>query len=303
MTALWAPGPVLVAGPCVVESDDVNLRVAALLAELARTLGLPVVYKASFDKANRTRGDAFRGPGLEEGLRALERVRAASGLPVLTDVHEVAQVAPAGQVVDALQVPAFLCRQTDLLEAVGRSGKAVNLKKGQWASPEVMVAAVEKVRRAHAASSLPGANSASSTATPGPEIAVTERGTFFGYDDLVVDMRGFARIRAGADVPVLFDATHSVQRPGRGRARSTGGCREDVPALLFAAAAAGADGFFLETHPDPHQAPSDASTMWPLTELPDLVSRALDIWRAGRGAGRSEGAASTRDDGPRSARP
>lgn len=277
MTALWAPGPVLVAGPCVVESDDVNLRVATLLAELARTLGLRVVYKASYDKANRTRGDAPRGPGLDPGLRALERVRGASGLPVLTDVHEVSQVAPVCEVVDAVQVPAFLCRQTDLLEAVGRAGKPVNLKKGQWASAQVMAAAVEKVRGASAAAS------AASAASPGaPDIAVTERGTFFGYDDLVVDMRGFAHIRAAADVPVLFDATHSVQRPGRGRAGGTGGCREDVPALLFAAAAAGADGFFLETHPDPNHAPSDAATMWPLAELPDLISRALDIWRAAR---------------------
>src|SRR5574341_173409 len=177
MTALWAPGPVLVAGPCVVESDDVNLRVATLLAELSRTLGLRVVYKASFDKANRTRSDAPRGPGLEAGLEALTRVRAATGLPLLTDVHEVAQVAPVCQVVDAVQVPAFLCRQTDLLEAAGKAGKPVNLKKGQWASAQVMAAAVEKVRRTGAA----------------PEIAVTERGTFFGYEDLVVDMRSFAR--------------------------------------------------------------------------------------------------------------
>ena len=274
MTALWAPGPVLVAGPCVVESDDVNLSVATLLAELSRTLGLRVVYKASFYKANRTRGDAPRGLGLAAGLEALARVRAATGLPLLTDVHEVAQVGAVSEVVDALQVPAFLCRQTDLLEAVGRSGKSVNLKKGQWASPQVMAAAVEKVRG--------GAATAAAAASAAPDIAVTERGTFFGYDDLVVDMRGFARIRAAAEVPVLFDATHAVQRPGWGRGGATGGCREDVPALLFAAAAAGADGFFLETHPDPNHAPSDAGTMWPLAELPDLMSRALDIWKCAR---------------------
>jgi len=277
MTALWAPGPVLIAGPCVVESDDVNLRVANVLAELARTLGLRVVYKASFDKANRTNPDAPRGPGLDAGLAALARVREASGLPVLTDVHQPAQVDPVATVVDAVQVPAFLCRQTDLLEAVGRAGKPVNLKKGQWASPGVMAAAVEKVRRAHSS-----AASAAPAASGGPEIAVTERGTFFGYEDLVVDMRSFARIRAAADVPVLFDATHSVQRPGRGRQGATGGCREDVPALLLAAAAAGADGFFLETHPDPARAPSDSSTMWPLAELPDLVARAIDVWRTAR---------------------
>jgi 2-dehydro-3-deoxyphosphooctonate aldolase (KDO 8-P synthase) len=190
-------------------------------------------------------------------------------------------VVPACEVVDAVQVPAFLCRQTDLLEAVGRSGKPVNLKKGQWASVAVMAAAVEKVRRGSPAESA--VSSAASPASAAPEIAVTERGTFFGYEDLVVDMRGFARIRAAADVPVLFDATHSVQRPGRGRAGGTGGCREDVPALLFAAAAAGADGFFVETHPDPNRAPSDAATMWPLAELPDLISRAVDIWRCARG--------------------
>ena len=277
MTALWAPGPVLIAGPCVVESDDVNLRVANVLAELAHTLGLRVVYKASFDKANRTNPDAPRGPGLDAGLAALARVREASGLPVLTDVHQPAQVDPVATVVDAVQVPAFLCRQTDLLEAVGRAGKPVNLKKGQWASPEVMAAAVEKVRRAHSS-----AASAAPAASGGPEIAVTERGTFFGYEDLVVDMRSFARIRAAADVPVLFDATHSVQRPGRGRQGATGGCREDVPALLLAAAAAGADGFFLETHPDPARALSDSATMWPLAELPVLVARAIDVWRTAR---------------------
>ena len=280
MNGLWAPGPVLVAGPCVVESDDVNLRTADALAELAVQLGLRVVYKASFDKANRTRGDAPRGPGLEAGLAALARVRERSGLPVLTDVHEAWQVAPAGEAADALQVPAFLCRQTDLLVAVGRSGKPVNLKKGQWASPEVMVAAVEKVRNARSAVA-PGP---SASAGPG-DIAVTERGTFFGYDDLVVDMRNFARIRAAAGVPVLMDATHAAQRPGRGPAGSTGGCREDVPALLLAAAAAGADGFFLETHPDPARSPSDAASMWPLAELPRLMERALAVWRAGRERG------------------
>jgi 2-dehydro-3-deoxyphosphooctonate aldolase (KDO 8-P synthase) len=291
MSALWAPGPVLVAGPCVVESDDVNLRTADALAELAQQLGLRVVYKASFDKANRTRRDAPRGPGLEPGLAALARVRQHSGLPVLTDVHEVWQVAPAGEVVDALQVPAFLCRQTDLLEAVGKSGKPVNLKKGQWASGEVMVAAVEKVRaaagssgqqRAPIGNTSPPARLCPPLPASATDIAVTERGTFFGYDDLVVDMRNFARIRAAAGVPVLMDATHAVQRPGRGPAGATGGCREDVPALLLAAAAAGADGFFLEVHPDPVRAPSDAASMWPLAELPRLVERALGIWRASR---------------------
>jgi 2-dehydro-3-deoxyphosphooctonate aldolase (KDO 8-P synthase) len=183
------------------------------------------------------------------------------------------QVAPACDVVDALQVPAFLCRQTDLLEAVGRSGKPVNLKKGQWASPDVMAAAVEKVRAARP-----------SAVSVVPDIAVTERGTFFGYDDLVVDMRNFARLRAAAGVPALIDATHAVQRPGRGPGGATGGCREDVPAVLLAASAAGADGFFLETHPDPARAPSDAASIWPLAQLPGLVTRALAVWRESRRA-------------------
>jgi 2-dehydro-3-deoxyphosphooctonate aldolase (KDO 8-P synthase) len=265
MNGLWTPGPVLVAGPCVVESDDINLLVADTLVELSRSLGVRVVYKASFDKANRTRSGAPRGPGLEAGLRALRRVRDRTGLAVLTDVHEPAQVGPASEVVDALQVPAFLSRQTDLLEAVGRAGKPVNLKKGQWMSPAAMVGAVEKVRRAG-----------------GREIAVTERGTFFGYEDLVVDMRNFRLIGAEAEVPVLFDATHAVQRPGRGSGESTGGCREHVPALLLAAAAAGADGFFLETHPDPSRAPSDRDSMWPLADLPALLERALRVWRRAR---------------------
>lgn len=280
MTAMWTPGPVLIAGPCVLETDDVNLRVATVLAELACTLGLRVVYKASFDKANRTRAGAPRGPGLDAGLRALERVRDTSGLPVLTDVHEPAQVEAVANVVDAVQVPAFLCRQTDLLEAVGRVGKAVNIKKGQWASPATLAAAVEKVRRAGlaAAAAAPPAHPAPAT----PEIAVTERGTFFGYEDLVVDMRTFSRIRAQADVPVLFDATHAVQRPGKGRQGASGGCREDIPPLLLAAAAAGADGFFLETHPEPDRAPSDGATMWPLADLPELVARALDVWHGVR---------------------
>jgi 2-dehydro-3-deoxyphosphooctonate aldolase (KDO 8-P synthase) len=274
MNGLWAPGPVLVAGPCVVESDDVMLRTADALAELGAQLGLRVVYKASFDKANRTRGDAPRGPGLEAGLAALARVRQRTGLPVLTDVHEVWQVPPVSEVVDALQVPAFLCRQTDLLAAVARSGKPVNLKKGQWASPDVMVAAVEKVGSARPVAVAAGAAV--------PDVAVTERGSFFGYGDLVVDMRGFARLRAAAGVPVLMDATHAVQRPGGGAGGATGGCREDVPALLLAAAAAGADGFFLETHPDPARAPSDSASMWPLAELPRLVERALGVWHASR---------------------
>src|SRR5262245_37744323 len=215
---------------------------------------MPVCFKASFDKANRASGTSPRGPGLEEGLRALERVRASTGLPVLTDIHEADQAAQAAEVVDVLQIPAFLCRQTDLLVAAGRTGRPVNVKKGQWMSADGMTGSVEKVRSGGSR-----------------DVAVTERGTFFGYGDLVVDMRNFARLRDATAVPVIFDATHSVQRPGLGSAGATGGEREHIPALLAAAAGAGADGFFLETHPDPAGAASDAATQWPLDRLPALL--------------------------------
>ena len=241
------------------------LRVADRLTALGSGLGLPIAFKASFDKANRSRLGAARGPGLDEGLRALDRVRQATGLPVLTDVHEPDQVEAAASVADVLQVPAFLSRQTDLLVACGRTGKPVNVKKGQWLDPAAMRGAIEKVR---------GGGST--------EVAVTERGTFFGYGDLVVDMRNFERIRAAAGVPVIFDATHSVQQPGLGLEGSSGGARDAVPALLLAAAAAGADGFFLETHPDPSTALSDSTTQWPLDQLEALVRRALRIWQAAR---------------------
>jgi 2-dehydro-3-deoxyphosphooctonate aldolase (KDO 8-P synthase) len=249
----------------VVEPGDSLLRVAERLAELADELSLPVCLKASFDKANRARLDGARGPGLEEGLRALEEARSASGLPLLTDIHEAAQAAPAAEVVDVLQIPAFLCRQTDLLVAAGATGRPVNVKKGQWMQPEAMRGAVEKVRS--------GGSS---------EIALTERGSFFGYGDLVVDMRSFARMRAAAGVPVIYDATHSVQQPGQGAGGASGGQRESIPGLLFAACAAGADGLFVETHPDPASALSDAATQWPLDRMPDLLRRALDVWHAAR---------------------
>jgi 2-dehydro-3-deoxyphosphooctonate aldolase (KDO 8-P synthase) len=222
---------------------------------------VPVCFKASFDKANRSRLAGARGPGAEEGLRLLQRVRVTSGLPVLTDIHEAHQAAPAAEVADALQIPAFLCRQTDLLVAAGRTGLPVNVKKGQWMSAEGMSGSVEKVRSGGSR-----------------EVAVTERGTFFGYGDLVVDMRNFSRLRDATGVPIIFDATHSVQRPGIGEGGSTGGERKLIPALLAAAAGAGADGFFLETHPDPARAPSDAATQWPLERLHDLLDRTLDVW-------------------------
>lgn len=261
MAWTFARTPFLIAGPCVIEPGDVLPRVADALARLAAARGVQVCFKASFDKANRARGGAPRGPGLEEGLRALERVRASTGLPVLTDIHEPAQAAAAAEVVDVLQIPAFLCRQTDLLIAAGRTGRPVNVKKGQWMQPEAMAGALEKVR---------GGGST--------DVAVTERGTFFGYGDLVVDMRSFARMRAAAGAPTVFDATHSVQQPGQGAAGVSGGLREHIPALIAAAAVAGADGFFLETHPDPAGAQSDSATQWPLDRLDALVSRTLDLW-------------------------
>ena len=263
----WSFGsaPFLIAGPCVVESDDVMATVAEALVRLADAHRIRVCFKASFDKANRARLEGARGPGVEEGLRALERVRDRSGLPLLTDIHDGSQALVAAQVVDVLQIPAFLSRQTDLLRAAGRTGKPVNIKKGQWMDPDGMIGAVEKVRA--------GGSS---------EIAVTERGTFFGYGDLVVDMRNLRRLHDATGVPVIFDATHSVQQPGQGPGGGSGGQREHVPALLAAAAVAGADGFFLETHPDPARALSDAATQWPLDRLPWLLHRTLDLWRRAR---------------------
>lgn len=257
--------PFLIAGPCVIETGDVLPRVAETLATLSARFSIPVCFKASFDKANRSQPGAARGPGLQEGLRVLERVRTESGLPIITDIHESDQAVAVAQVVDALQIPAFLCRQTDLLIAAGRTNKPVNVKKGQWMSAEGMKGAIEKV------------------ATAGSrDLAVTERGTFFGYGDLVVDMRNLPRLCSATGVPVIFDATHSVQQPGRGAGGASGGLREFIPPLLYAAAVAGADGFFLETHPDPARAPSDADTQWPLDELEGLLERTLDLWHTAR---------------------
>jgi 2-dehydro-3-deoxyphosphooctonate aldolase (KDO 8-P synthase) len=265
MTWSFGTAPFLIAGPCVIEPGDVLPRVADALARIALERGVRVCFKASFDKANRARLDAPRGPGLEEGLRVLERVRAVSGLPILTDIHEPSHAAPAAAVADVLQIPAFLCRQTDLLVAAGRTGKPVNVKKGQWVHPEAMAGAIEKVRSGGSR-----------------DLAVTERGTFFGYGDLVVDMRNFSRLRSATGAAVVFDATHSVQQPGQGAGGSSAGAREFIPQLLAAAAVAGADGFFLETHPDPDRAASDAATQWPLDKLDELVERTLDFWARAR---------------------
>lgn len=262
----------LIAGPCVLESDELNLRVAEHLARLADSVPGGIIFKASFDKANRSNAGAHRGPGLDEGLAKLARVREKTGLPLLTDVHLPEQCAPTGDVVDVLQIPAFLCRQTDLLVAAGATGKSVNVKKGQWMHPEGMRGAVDKVR----AAAREAAHARSSASSHG--VAVTERGSFFGYGDLVVDMRSFARMREACDAPVIFDATHSVQQPGKGQGGSSGGAREFIPPLTLAALGAGADGLFMETHPDPDHAPSDGPNMVPLHQLDDLVKRAVDVW-------------------------
>jgi 2-dehydro-3-deoxyphosphooctonate aldolase (KDO 8-P synthase) len=259
----------LIAGPCVLEDDALNLRVAEHLARLAERVPGGIIFKASFDKANRSNAGAFRGPGLDEGLAALDRVRAATGLPVLTDVHLPEQCEAAAQVADVLQIPAFLSRQTDLLVAAGAAGKPVNIKKGQWMQPEAMRGAAAKVRSGFADTGRAGTI----------EVAATERGSFFGYGDLVVDFRSLPRMRAACDAPVIFDATHSVQQPGRGEGGSSGGAREFVPPLTLAACAVGVDGLFLETHPDPDHAPSDGPNMVPLDALNELVLRAVDVWQ------------------------
>jgi 2-dehydro-3-deoxyphosphooctonate aldolase (KDO 8-P synthase) len=269
VAGLFRPGGAffLIAGPCVLEDDGLNLGVAVELARIADDLALPVVFKGSFDKANRSSHGAPRGPGIDEGLRLLERVRSESGLAVLTDVHDAEQCAVAATVVDALQIPAFLCRQTDLLEAAGATGLPVNVKKGQWMAPAEMRGAAGKLRAAGAAG-----------------LAVTERGTFFGYGNLVVDMRSFPLLREACDAPAIFDGTHSVQRPGEGRGVS-GGEPRFIPGLVRAAVAAGADALFLETHPDPARGVSDTTTMLPLQRLRPLLEEALAIRAATAGVG------------------
>lgn len=246
----------VIAGPCVLESDDLNLRIGEALARLSEDLDVPLLFKASFDKANRSRPESARGPGLDEGLGRLERVRAETGLPVLTDIHEAGQAAAVAEVVDVLQIPAFLCRQTDLLEAAGKTGRPVNIKKGQWMAPEEMKGAVSKVN-------------------PTPA-AVTERGTFFGFGDLVVDMRSFVRLRTATGARVIFDGTHSVQRPGLGEGVS-GGDPEFIAPLVRAAAVAGAEALFLEVHPSPESAPSDATNMLRLEAFRPLLEQVLEL--------------------------
>ncbi len=258
----------LIAGPCVIESEDLCLRIADRLKALAARLPVQVVFKASYDKANRTSGSSFRGPGLDEGLAVLEKVRAVTGLPVTTDVHLPEQATAAGGVCDMLQVPAFLCRQTDLLLAAAATGKAVNVKKGQFVAPADMKHVVAKL--------LAGGCR---------DVLLCERGTFFGYGRLVNDFTGLPLMRA-LGVPVIFDATHSVQQPAS-LGEATGGDRDLVEPLARAAAAVGIDGLFFETHPDPDRSPSDGPTMVPLDALPAVVERVLRIHEARLGRGRS----------------
>ncbi|MBA4163138.1 MAG: 3-deoxy-8-phosphooctulonate synthase [Erythrobacter sp.] len=256
--------PFLIAGPCVIESESMCLGIAARLKALAEELGLPVIFKASFDKANRTSISGFRGHGLEEGLRVLEKVRRETGLPVLTDVHLPDQVVPVAEVVDMLQTPAFLARQTDLISAAAASGRPVNIKKAQFMAPVDMAAVLGKAQAAASAAGVAGDN-----------ILLCERGSSFGYNNLVVDMRALVIMRELGS-PVVFDATHSVQLPGGGGDRSLGQ-RQYVAPLARAAMAVGIDGLFLETHPDPDSALSDGPNMVPLDALPDLMRQLIAI--------------------------
>lgn len=267
-SAIWkslsAPARLsLIAGPCVIENKKLCFKVAESLKKTCDKLGIFYVFKASYDKANRTSGKSFRGPGVEAGLETLAKVREKIGVPVLTDVHTETQVAAAAEVVDVLQIPAFLCRQTDLINAAVATGKIVNVKKGQFLSPKEMGQVVQKAQSAGA-----------------KKLLVTERGTTFGYNNLVADMRSIPILR-GFGFPVIFDATHSVQLPGGGGDKSAGQ-REFAPVLARCAITAGANGVFIETHPDPDKALSDGPNMIPLAEMPKLLQQLLKIWHASR---------------------
>ena len=256
----------LIAGTCVIESEASALEVAAQLKEITSTLGIPFIYKSSFDKANRSSHDSPRGPGLEQGLRILERVKTELGLPVLTDVHEDTPIDEVAAVVDVLQTPAFLCRQTNFIQKVARAGRPVNIKKGQFLAPWDMANVVDKAR-----------------ATGNDQIMVCERGVSFGYNTLISDMRGLAVMRA-TGCPVVFDATHSVQQPG-GLGGRSGGQREHVPVLARAAVAVGISGLFMETHPDPDNAMSDGPNSWPLDKMKPLLETLVDLDRTAKRSG------------------
>ncbi|MDC0335949.1 3-deoxy-8-phosphooctulonate synthase [Pseudodesulfovibrio sp.] len=257
-------GPFILAGPCVIESREVTLQAAETLASIADKLGLPLVFKSSFDKANRTSVTSFRGPGMEEGLKILAEAKQATGLPIVTDIHHPEQAAQVAEVADVLQIPAFLCRQTDLLVAAAKTGKVINIKKGQFLAPWDMKNAVDKVR-----------------ASGNEQVWLTERGSTYGYNNLVVDMRSIPEM-SKFDVPVVFDATHSVQIPG-GLGGASGGQREYVPILASAAVAAGASGVFMECHPDPEKALCDGPNSMPLDKVEGLLSRLKALWELNNG--------------------
>jgi 2-dehydro-3-deoxyphosphooctonate aldolase (KDO 8-P synthase) len=265
----------LIAGPCVVESEQLQMSTAERLKAITERLGIFFIFKSSFDKANRSSDKSYRGPGMEEGLRILAKVRDELGVPVLTDVHDIPQIKPVAEVVDVLQTPAFLARQTDFIHAVAASGKPVNIKKAQFMAPHDMVNVVDKARGAAQAA---GVNEET--------IMVCERGASFGYNNLVSDMRGLAIMRE-TGCPVVFDATHSVQLPG-GQGTSSGGQREHVPVLARAAVAAGVSGLFMETHPDPANAKSDGPNAWPLDRMESLLTTLVDLDRAVKARGFEE---------------
>ena len=262
----------LIAGPCAIESETLVLSVAERLRDITERLGLLFIFKSSFDKANRSSGTSYRGPGMEEGLRILRKVQQEVGVPVLTDVHDIPQIKPVAEVADVLQTPAFLARQTDFIQAVASAGRPVNIKKAQFMAPHDMKNVVDKARSAALAVGGDGEN-----------ILVCERGASFGYNNLVSDMRGIAIMRE-TGCPVVFDATHSVQLPG-GQGTSSGGQREHIPVLARAAVAAGVSGLFMETHPNPAEALSDGPNAWPLDRMEDLLGTlvALDAVVKARG--------------------
>ena len=253
----------LIAGPCVIESEQSALDVAGALKEMTTALGIPFIYKSSFDKANRSSGTSFRGLGMEKGLEILAKVKQQIGVPVLTDIHEASEINPVSKVVDVLQTPAFLCRQTDFIRACAQSGKPVNFKKGQFLSPHEMLNVIEKARAAATEMGLPD------------QFMVCERGASFGYNNLVSDMRSLAILRESHS-PVVFDATHSVQLPG-GQGNVSGGQREFVPVLARAAVAVGISGLFMETHPDPAKALSDGPNAVPLNRMKELLESLVAI--------------------------
>jgi len=267
----------LIAGPCVVESEELQMRTAERLKSIVDRLGIMLIFKSSFDKANRSSDKSYRGPGMDEGLKILAKVRDELGVPILTDVHDIPQVAPVAEVVDVLQTPAFLARQTDFIHAVAASGKPVNIKKAQFMAPHDMVNVVDKAR-----------NAAQAAGINEETIMVCERGVSFGYNNLVSDMRSLAIMRE-TGCPVVFDATHSVQLPG-GQGTSSGGQREFVPVLARAAVATGVAGLFMETHPDPANAKSDGPNAWPLDRMESLLTTLVQLDRLVKERGFEEAA-------------